>query len=114
MVELARNEAVAVVVCEPAPLRRTRELLSAMKQYYPKVPCWQFGVGNGCGEGRLSKLDAAATSPAAKGNGQGTGGNGSEPPEPPEPPESPEPLSRLLTAEELEMLLGPAGDEATL
>ena len=50
MVELARQEVDAVIVCEPAQIRDLDRLIDAVTMYYPEVPCWRYSAT----ESRLS------------------------------------------------------------
>lgn len=44
MVELARQEVDAVIVCEPAQIRDLDRLIEAVTMYYPEVPCWRYSA----------------------------------------------------------------------
>jgi hypothetical protein len=135
MIELARAATSVVVVCEPQRLSRAGELVRAIMRYYPKTRCWQLVPARPPGASQLDRIEAEAAgswtpgnvfavtpgfapgispgftpataaeiaapvggAPASAGPASvGTGGNGAGRFDAP-----------LLTAEELEMLLGPA------
>jgi hypothetical protein len=130
MIELARAATAVVVLCEPLRLGRANELMRAIVRYYPKTPCWQWDPARAPGGNQLARIDPEAIrwwTPGIPAPGSPAPGSPVTPAPgslgTPETPGSPgiagsviptgaatgaaRPEPPLLTAEELEMLLGP-------
>jgi len=60
MVELARTEATALLVVEPASQPMTGELVDAVRTYYPEVDCWQFTPRRQGEAPRISRINGTA------------------------------------------------------
>jgi hypothetical protein len=108
MVELARSSTAAVILCDPARLARPAELVRAVERYYPKTRCWQFAPARWQGAWEMSKVNpdlCRSWAGAAPGRRpvSGNGGAGAAP--------GLDAAAPVLSAEELEMLLGPLPDE---
>ena len=125
MVALAEPGRQALIVDQPARHNLLADLLGAVRRYYPQTICWQYEPS---GRGLLPLDTAAATTdrpdsaaaeraapPAgvprrrrrdaqARGDRQAPQADRSTPPRTP-------PAVLEVTPEELEMLLGPAGDD---
>ncbi len=70
MVELARRPTAVLVMVDPAPDARGRELLQAVKTYYPRVACWRFDR-QGVDHGHLSAINGSLDHPRTPGNSPG-------------------------------------------
>jgi hypothetical protein len=109
MVELARGPAVAVVLADGDPPQRQatrRELLAAVRRYYPKTPVWHYGR-NRAGQPTLSVLGEAQRSVERQTLRSPPPRSTPQPPKQARstPPSADE--SELISEEELRMLLEP-------
>lgn len=113
IVELAREDVGVLIICQPQPQPRVDDLLAVVQRYYPGVALWQYQETADRGP-QLTRLSSTATNSPGKLQ-----------PTPPTTPQKPNgqnwtksdmtrphsgiEVTPLLTPEELEMLLGPAG-----
>ncbi|MEE9211711.1 MAG: hypothetical protein V3U29_03560 [Phycisphaeraceae bacterium] len=123
LLQLARG-ATVLIVSEPVAHPRLAALLAAVRQYYPQVVCWQYEPLGADGRPRLSPLHEPAAESQDSSNSTPSADElpvvvGDPPPKAaPRPDRSPGqvnspdlPSAPLITAEELQMLLGPLADE---
>ena len=116
MLALAQRASLAMILVEPEQQPHLRELLSAVREHHPSVRLWSYRAG----AGGLRRFDAAdREAPADQGATSAdhphhglthaqaqalTGGGDSG-------VAAAEPRAPLVTAEELQMLLGPVEDQ---
>ena len=111
MVEFARAAPAVLIVCDPAHLSRPGELAQAVGRYYPGTRCWQFVPAAGLATGgRLTKLDGDIDRPSVL-DGTPVSAVGRPPATDAAAGADLTVAAPLLTAEELEMLLGPLPEE---